>query len=81
MRMSFTKNYPLVPPHCVFEPVFTHPKVEPNGQFSLEMLENWMPWFTIKGILLAAQDMLFMGLKPATKKLLDTTSSAGTYFN
>lgn len=43
------------------------------------MLEDWEPSFTIKEILLAIQDVLFLGIKSVSEELLDKSSSDSTY--
>lgn len=59
--MTFTDEYPAVPPKCVFEPALFHPNVFPSGTVCLSILnaeKDWAPGITIKQILLGIQDLL-----------------------
>eukprot|EP00053_Salpingoeca_punica_P009738 m.87671 g.87671 ORF g.87671 m.87671 type:complete len:159 (+) comp15139_c0_seq2:27-503(+) len=61
LMMTFSEDYPIVPPKCKFDPPLFHPNVYPSGTVCLSLLDadkDWRPAITIKQILLGIQDLL-----------------------
>lgn len=61
MTMTFTDEYPLVPPSCIFAPPLFHPNVYPSGHVCLSIIDpeiGWKPAITVKQILLGIQELL-----------------------
>jgi ubiquitin-conjugating enzyme E2 G1 len=71
-RMSFPKDYPLMPPKLRFISEMWHPNVYPDGEVCISILhppgedkygyedagERWMPVHTVETILLSVISML-----------------------
>lgn len=61
LKMTFSDDYPTIPPHCKFDPPLFHPNVYPCGKVCLSLLDeekDWRPSISIKNILLGILDLL-----------------------
>eukprot|EP00013_Stygamoeba_regulata_P016561 CAMPEP_0177681742 /NCGR_PEP_ID=MMETSP0447-20121125/30887_1 /TAXON_ID=0 /ORGANISM="Stygamoeba regulata, Strain BSH-02190019" /LENGTH=156 /DNA_ID=CAMNT_0019191197 /DNA_START=226 /DNA_END=693 /DNA_ORIENTATION=- len=61
LTMTFSEEYPSLPPKCQFPAGFFHPNIFPSGTVCLSILnveKNWKPGITLKQILLGVQDLL-----------------------
>nr|XP_043634466.1 SUMO-conjugating enzyme SCE1-like isoform X2 [Erigeron canadensis] len=59
VTMTFSNNYPSIPPVCKFPPGFFHPNIYSCGKVCLSILgDGWRPAITVKQILVGLQDLL-----------------------
>lgn len=59
LKMTFSEDYPVKPPHVVFVTPIFHPNVYANGDICLDILnKQWTPIYDIGSILTSIQSLL-----------------------
>ncbi|ORX59185.1 SUMO conjugating enzyme Hus5 [Piromyces finnis] len=61
LNLKFSKDYPLKPPKCTFNPPVFHPNIYLSGDVCLSILneyEDWKPSISIRDILIGIQSLL-----------------------
>jgi ubiquitin-protein ligase len=59
LSLSFTNQYPFVPPRVKFVSKVFHPNVSNDGRICLDILGNkWSPSYDIRSILISIQSLL-----------------------
>ena len=59
LKMTFTNEYPNIPPKVIFVTKLFHPNIYGDGSICLDILKkNWSPIYSVNSILLSIQSLL-----------------------